>query len=42
MGAGTVELVVKGSLLVQDAVENVGGNAPRCETGHFGRYCESR
>ena len=41
MRARAVELVVKGALLVQDAIENVGRDAPRRETGHFGRYCES-
>ncbi len=41
MGAGPVELVIEGAVLVQDAVEDIGRNSPCRETGHFGRYCES-
>ena len=40
MGAGAVELVVEGAMLVQYAVENIGRDPPRGEAGHFGRYCE--
>jgi len=36
MGAGSVELVIKRAVLVQDAVDDVGSNPPRRETGHFG------
>ena len=41
MGAGAVELVVEGAVLVQHAVENVGRDPPRRETGNFGRNCKS-
>jgi hypothetical protein len=41
MRARAVELFVERAMLVQDAVQNVGGNPPCRETGHFGRYCES-
>ena len=36
MGAGAVELVIKRSVLVQDAVDDVGSDPPRRETRHFG------
>ena len=35
MGAGTVELIVEGAMLVQHAVEDVGRDPPRSEAGHF-------
>jgi hypothetical protein len=35
MGAGAVKLVVEGAVLVQHAVENVGCDPARRETGHF-------
>ena len=35
MRACAIELVVKGAMLVQDAVENVSGDAPCRKTGHF-------
>ncbi len=41
MGAGAIELVVEGTVFMQHAVENVGGDPPRRETGHFGRNCKS-
>ncbi len=41
MSAAAVKLVVEGTVLVQDAVENVRRDSPCRETGHFGRYCES-
>ena len=41
MRARAVELVVERAVLVQDAVENVGGDPPCRQTGHFGRYCKS-
>ena len=40
MRAGAVELIVKGAMLVQHAVENISRDPPRRETWHFGRYCE--
>jgi len=36
-----IELVVKGAVLVQHAIENVGCDPPRRETGNFGRHCKS-
>ena len=41
MGAGTVELVVEGAVFMEDAIENVGRDSPRGETGNFGRGCKS-
>ena len=35
MRACAIELVVKGAMLVQDAVEDVSGDAPCGKTGHF-------
>jgi len=40
MGGGSVQLVVKGSALVEDAVEDVGRNPTRRQAGHFGRSYE--
>ena len=37
VGARAVKLVVEGAVLVQDAVQNVSGDPPRRETGHFSR-----
>jgi hypothetical protein len=42
MGAGAVELIVEGAVLVQHSVEDVGRDPPCGEAGHFRRYCESR
>ena len=36
MGAAAVELLVKRAVLLQHAVDDVGGDPPRRETGHFG------
>jgi hypothetical protein len=41
MGAGAVELIVQGAVLVQYAVEYVSRDSACRQTGHFGRYCES-
>ncbi|MGY2931232.1 hypothetical protein ACVWZ6_000834 [Bradyrhizobium sp. GM6.1] len=41
MGAAAVELLVKCAVLVQHAVDDVGGNPPRRETGHFGWRSET-
>ncbi len=41
MGAAAVELIVKRAVLVQHAVDDVGGDPPRRETGHFGRRSET-
>src|SRR3954454_24475206 len=41
MRGRAVELFVERAMLVQDAVQNVGGNPPCRDTGHCGRYCES-
>jgi hypothetical protein len=41
MGGRAIELVVERAVLVQDAVENVGGDPPRRETRHFGGNCKS-
>jgi hypothetical protein len=41
MGAGAIELVVEGAVLVQHTVENVGGDPPGREAGNFGRNCKS-
>jgi hypothetical protein len=35
VGTRAVKLVVEGAVLVQDAVQNVSGDPPRRETGHF-------
>ena len=40
MRACAVELVVEGAMLVQHAVENVGRDPPRRETGHFGQVLQ--
>jgi hypothetical protein len=37
MGGRPVELVVEGAVLVQHAVQDIGGDPPRRETGHFSR-----
>src|ERR1700712_1671819 len=36
MGAGAVELVVEGAVLMQHAIENIRCDPPRRETRHFG------
>ncbi|MHC2330714.1 hypothetical protein ACVIW0_000003 [Bradyrhizobium sp. USDA 4454] len=41
MRAGAVELIVERAVLVQHAVEDVGCDAARRETGDFGRNCKS-
>jgi len=41
MSGGTIELVVESAMLVQNAVENIRGDPPRSETGHFGGNCKS-
>src|SRR5256885_5349002 len=41
MRGRAVELFIERAMLVQHAVQNVGGDPPCRETGHFGRYCES-
>jgi hypothetical protein len=41
MRAGAVELIIECAVLVQHAVEDVGRDAARRETGDFGRNCKS-
>jgi hypothetical protein len=36
MCAAAVELLVKRAVLLQNAVDDVGGNPPSRKTGHFG------
>src|SRR5579863_2781576 len=41
MGGSAIELFVERATLVQDAVENIGGDSPRREAGHFSWQSES-
>ena len=41
MRGGAIKLVVEGAMLVENAVENIGRDAPCGEAGDLGRRCEA-